>query len=412
MAMAALSTVSRDTGRTSARLWEASAVLLAAMPMAMAIAHRSSPLFVTLATLLAVTALAVQGQVRQFYDDARGAVMTPVGMAAVAFMAWAGVSVLWSETPATSVQALVEFFLTVGATAGLALLLPGRVPRHMLWVVAGVVALACASMLFELASGMALRRTIGVRTATYIFNRPVLTTVMLLAPLLLWLDTRPKGLIAQLLLLPLVALTAAMSESGAAVLGLLALVATFGAARVLPRSTLSALALATVVALATAPVIGEIAQRAIPAAVHGELVSSHSQDRVEIWRSFGAAIRAAPVAGSGFGSSARLDTSSEAASVAPELQVLLGAGHPHNAAIQIWAELGVIGAMLAAMVLLLTLRELWRLPPPRRVAAAALLGAAASVSLIGHGAWQGWWAASIGAAVVWFRVAARQESAP
>jgi hypothetical protein len=46
------------------------------------------------------------------------------------------------------------------------------------------------------------------------------------------------------------------------------------------------------------------------------------------------------------------------------------------------------------------------------VAAAALLGAAASVSLIGHGAWQGWWAASIGAAVVWFRVAARQESAP
>jgi exopolysaccharide production protein ExoQ len=34
------------------------------------------------------------------------------------------------------------------------------------------------------------------------------------------------------------------------------------------------------------------------------------------------------------------------------------------------------------------------------------------VSLVGHGAWQGWWAASLGTAVVWFRVAARQESAP
>jgi O-antigen ligase len=410
--VAALSTVSRHAGRTSARLWEASALVLAAMPLAMAIAHRSSPLVVTLATVLALAALAAEGQVREFYDDACAALRTPVGGAAVAFMAWAGVSVLWSETPGTSVQALVEFFLTVGATAGLALLLPGRVPRHMLWIVVGAVALACTSMLFELATGMGLRRAIGVRTATYIFNRPVLTTVMLLAPVLLWLDARPKGLRAQLLLLPLVAVTAAMSESGAAVVGLLALMATFGAARALPRATLMGLALVTVAALGTAPVIGEIAQRTIPAAVHGELASSHSQDRVEIWRSFGAAIRAAPVIGSGFGSSPKLDTSSEAASVAPELQVLLGAGHPHNAAVQIWAELGVVGAILAAMLLLLTLRELWRLPPPQRVAAAGLLGAAASVSLIGHGAWQGWWAASIGAAVVWFRVAARQESAP
>jgi O-antigen ligase len=307
---------------------------------------------------------------------------------------------------------LVEFFLTIGALAALALLLPGRVPQHMVWIVAGAVALACASMLFELASGMAVRRAVGVRTATYIFNRPVLTTIMLLAPLLLWLDTRPKGLMVQLLLLPLIAGAAAMSESGAAVLGLVALVATFGAARALPRATLAAMALATVAALGTAPVIGEVAQRAIPAAVHDELSSSHSQDRVEIWRSFGAAIRAAPIAGSGFGSSPRLDTSAEAAGVAPELQVMLGAGHPHNAAIQIWAELGVVGAVLAVIVLLLTVRELWRLPPPRRVAAAALLGAAASVSLIGHGAWQGWWAASLGAAVIWFRVAARQEGAP
>ena len=36
---------------------------------------------------------------------------------------------------------------------------------------------------------------------------------------------------------------------------------------------------------------------------------------------------------------------------------------------------------------------------------------ACAVSLVGHGAWQGWWAASLGTAVVWFRVAARQESA-
>jgi O-antigen ligase len=410
--MDALSTASRDVGRTSARLWEAAAVMLAAMPIAMAIAHRSSPLLITLATVLGLAALVADGQVPRFVADARATAATPVGLAAFAFLAWAALSLLWSETPRTSIQALVEFFLTVGATAGLALLLPGRVPRHTVWLVAGAVALACVSMLFELGTGMAIRRAIGVRTSTYIFNRPVLTTVVLTAPILVWLRMRPKAWVLQLVLAALVVVTAAMSESGAAVLGLLALAATFCAARVFPRATLAVMALGTVLALGTAPVIGEIAERAIPASVHGELASSHSRDRVEIWRSFGAAIRAAPIVGSGFGSSPKLDSASDTADIVPDLHLLLGVGHPHNAAVQIWAELGVIGAMLAALVLLLTLRALARLPLREWAPAAALFGAAASVSLIGHGAWQGWWAASIGAAAVWFRVAARQESAP
>ncbi|HYY83736.1 MAG TPA: hypothetical protein VE686_04455, partial [Beijerinckiaceae bacterium] len=167
--------------------------------------------------MLALAALAAEGRVRAFYDDARATLATPVGCATLAFMGWACASILWSETPATSLQAFVEFFLTLGAAAGLALLLPGRVSRHVVWIAAGAVALACTSMLFELATGMAVRRAIGVRIASYIFNRPVLTTVILLAPLMLWLDGRRKGRVAQILLMVLVAVTAAISESGSAV---------------------------------------------------------------------------------------------------------------------------------------------------------------------------------------------------
>jgi O-antigen ligase len=267
-------------------------------------------------------------------------------------------------------------------------------------------------MLFELATGMAVRRVLGVRIATYIFNRPVVTIVMLVAPLMLWLDGRRNGRVAQIVLMMLIAVTAAASESGSAVLGIFALVFAYCAVRALPRATLAALALAMVAALGTAPVIGDIAQRVIPAAVHGELASSHSRDRVEIWRSFGAAIREAPVAGAGFGASPKLDAASEAARVPPELQILLGAGHPHNAAMQIWAELGVVGAVLAAVVLLLMLRAVSQLPLGQLRFAVPFVAAACAVSLVGHGAWQGWWAASLGTAVVWFRVAARQESAP
>jgi hypothetical protein len=95
---------------------------------------------VTLATLLALTALAAEGRVRAFYDDARATLATPVGCATLAFMGWACVSILWSQAPGTSVQAFVEFFLTLGAAAGLALLLPGRVSRHVVWIAAGAVA--------------------------------------------------------------------------------------------------------------------------------------------------------------------------------------------------------------------------------------------------------------------------------
>jgi hypothetical protein len=35
----------------------------------------------------------------------------------------------------------------------------------------------------------------------------------------------------------------------------------------------------------------------------------------------------------------------------------------------------------------------------------ALLAAVVAISLIGHGAWQGWWPAAIGAAIVWLRAA-------
>jgi O-antigen ligase len=125
--------------------------------------------------------------------------------------------------------------------------------------------------------------------------------------------------------------------------------------------------------------------------------------------SFGAAIRERPWIGSGFGVSPRLGDSAVAAQVAPERRMLLAVGHPHNAAVQIWTELGAVGAVLAVVVLLLTLRALGRFGPPNFAPMLALAAAIAAVSLVGHGAWQGWWPAAIGTAVVWFRFALRLE---
>jgi O-antigen ligase len=92
-----------------------------------------------------------------------------------------------------------------------------------------------------------------------------------------------------------------------------------------------------------------------------------------------------------------------AAAVAPELRPLLGVGHPHNAALQIWVELGAVGAALTATALLLLLRLMASLRTESLAPRLALLMGAAAVSLVGHGAWQGWWPAALGAAILWLR---------
>jgi O-antigen ligase len=68
--------------------------------------------------------------------------------------------------------------------------------------------------------------------------------------------------------------------------------------------------------------------------------------------------------------------------------------HPHNGSLQLWLELGVLGAILAAIAWLVILRRLAR--EERSWAAAATLGSAAAYLLFGavsFGVWQEWWLA-------------------
>jgi O-antigen ligase len=87
--------------------------------------------------------------------------------------------------------------------------------------------------------------------------------------------------------------------------------------------------------------------------------------------------------------------------------------HPHNAALQVWLELGVAGAGLAAAAWGLIL---WRLARPRAdllaVGAAGSAAAYLLFSLVNFGVWQEWWLA-LGALVIHLHVAAsRIEAAP
>ncbi len=85
-------------------------------------------------------------------------------------------------------------------------------------------------------------------------------------------------------------------------------------------------------------------------------------------------------------------------------------GHPHNMALQIWAETGMVGAVLAALSLVALGFHLPRpeaLPREIRFAAAGLAGAAITIFSFSYSAWnEGFWASlalASAAIILWHR---------
>ena len=72
--------------------------------------------------------------------------------------------------------------------------------------------------------------------------------------------------------------------------------------------------------------------------------------------------------------------------------------HPHNALIQIWLELGVIGMLIAGMLFILVVTSIPSVPG-NRAGPAILIAAIASafaIAQLSFGIWQGWWLSTLG----------------
>lgn len=393
------------SGRLAGSLRGAGMVALALVPLAMALANRSSPAVVGVAALLFLAAALVEDP-RGAQRDVTSPLGTPLGLCALAFLGWCGLSLAWSPFPALSLRMAGEFLPTVLAAYLLARLAPGRLPDGARMLAAWLIGLACLFVVTDLASDLALRKALGGRIAYFIHNRPAMTFLLVGLPLagLLAGGGRRFAAIAVIGF----GLTAILrSVSGAASLGLLAALAMFAIARLAPsRIALGVAGAGLCLAMILAPVEGEILQRAMPEAAHERLVQSSSRARVAIARSFGAAVTADPWRGAGFGTSARFAETPVARELEPDLRAMLAVGHPHNSFLQIWAELGIVGAGLAAAVLILMLREISEWERRSLATALAIVAAAAAIAFVEHGAWQPWWTAGLGVAVVWLREAA------
>jgi O-antigen ligase len=320
---------------------------------------------------------------------------------ALPLLAVAAASALWSITPLPTATRAALLAAEIAAAA----LLAASLPASALAVLPAAVAAGAALILAELAAGGPLTQALRNMPAEVVLAALSngTTVMVLLAPAAAAAAWRGgcRGLAVAALALPAIAALA-----GGQVSARLGLLAGLGAALVAlawrPAIRVGAgLAAALILAmplLLPAPVAVACRAAAIKLSV------TH---RIFIWNFAEAQRGARPLLGWGMetarvipGGRAHADLWTPCGVPVPreppptELLPL----HTHNAAVQVWLELGPAGALaLAALVLWLAARARAE-DPAGRAAQAATLAAAVVVALISYGAWQGWWVATLATA--------------
>ncbi|WP_439598072.1 O-antigen ligase family protein [Falsiroseomonas sp.] len=374
------------------------AVLLAVAPAMAVLQFRTMALAVTLALLAAVVT----------HRLARGAWpwprMNPVAWLAVALLGWCGVAALWSPEPVRALQ-------TIGGLAallGLALMTARALAeeaagRRLAFALAGGLALGLALAALDHATGNWLRlavRGFPEMPAISFGLKPAVSLMVLLLPLVVAVPMA-WALRAVLLAAGLAVALWLPADSAkiAAVAGLVAA----GAVALLPRAAPRLAALAFAAFSLAAPLVFAFGLSQAPSL---EPIPRSAAHRVLIWDFVVDRIAEKPLLGWGMESSRAIPGGSDTFGVetldryglnSPEARHWFGLPsarrlplHTHNAALQIWLELGLVGALLGAAL-----------------GAAALLAAGASPAGFGmavsavvtgqlsFGVWQPWWVASV-----------------
>ena len=125
-------------------------------------------------------------------------------------------------------------------------------------------------------------------------------------------------------------------------------------------------------------------------------------DRIEIWHRSAIAVFEAPWFGYGIGITRYLAIPQEL--MEKYKYHVTPTTHPHNAAIQLWLELGVMGLSIFLMLLYFAVHPLKRVPRPCLCITLAVAAGVIFTSLVSFGFWQETWLGIIGLVVICFKV--------
>lgn len=321
---------------------------------------------------------------------------------AIAVLAMAGAA--WALDPARTAMTGLKFaaFGLLAAGAGRAVAEDPAAPRLLPRALLAGLALGAGLALADMLSGHAIRAAVRGLAATrveLVFGlKPAVSVIAVLLPLAAAQSGVPLLLRAALIVAGLAAAAIIPAESAkiSAVIGL----AVLAGAHLLRRRAGLLVGAGIGAAILAAPLL---LSAALPRIGSLEGIPPSAAHRVLIWDFVGERIADRPLLGWG-AESARIvpggeDPFAEAtlrrfglASEASrawfrDTQARRLPLHPHNAALQIWLELGLAGAALAAWLALALGLAAGRAGP----GAVAALAAGAVTGMLSYGAWQEWW---------------------
>ncbi|MBV8505605.1 MAG: O-antigen ligase family protein [Alphaproteobacteria bacterium] len=375
------------------------------------------PLLVVLprgvAVLVSAAGLCAAGLVLSVSGTRLTRILPVAAMLLGCLLLWGTASALWSVNPmrslvvATRLAGLFAVGLALGAGAGVI-----AAPRRLAFLLLIGMALGIAMVAIELATAGSL--TALVSTRAYLptqLNQASISFALLILPASALLISLGQAIFATLLAV-LTAVTVYELAGTAAKAVLLAGLA-MGLLLYRARPVVAGVALAiSVVAIIAAPLTFARLERLPGLGEAADSFKISAGHRLLIWSFAGDRIAERPLTGWGLDASRAIPGGDDPIRPGETWMPL----HPHNAALQVWLELGAPGAVLFALLVALVWGVLAHVEWPPLFAAAA--GASLTIAFVGcfgtYGIWQEWWLGTLSFSLflvlVMGRVASRQAA--
>ncbi|RVU35841.1 O-antigen ligase family protein [Hwanghaeella grinnelliae] len=316
--------------------------------------------------------------------------------AGVSLLAWALASALWSLDPGLSLERSLRLFLMIALAALVAIVLPNvRVGKRGALIIAGAIFCASGLIILDTVLGLSIGPHLAKGGDPYDRTGPLF--VLLLLPTFTIIDGRFGRKVSISLVFLSVAAVLLLSNKAsvlALILGLGAWIVYMALRRFGPQLAVAAILVFTVVQpLGVAAFHSQIGQWSL-----SSNAESGIRHRAYIWAFSAEKALERPVFGWGIGTSRAVPGGDTKATFLRPDGTIAGQGeaiplHPHNAFLQVFLEMGLVGMGLVALTLSVAAYRFARLLQP-----AGLLGpgiafivAALTISSISFGAWQGWW---------------------
>ena len=381
----------------SEKVWQQRVMgLIAAIVPVMVFVREASPLLCVLLLAALIGSARANGSAASAIDTLRRWLASREVLVLIAALSFMLVSVLWS--PATERGAVHAIRATTGALLIVALLaFASANPQKRLGsALAGGLIIGAVLLLVNLLTHNEVRSWVGLSADPWRTNRAAVAIALLL-PLALLLSWRSARAVAVALAgLSLAAIFYSSAQLAVLVAAMVWMASALLGARIVHRIV----AASTVVATITMPVLVGYANAVVPASLHEKVGYGTLTIRGEIWAAFAKLIPERPFFGFGLEASNVIGKTEHVAELTERHRELLSFTHPHNAPLQIWFELGLLGALFAVVLIVLAFRAMEHLPPDRLRSATATAAGVFAVAAVSHGAWQSWWICLVGLVAV------------